>query len=443
MANAPAVQALMQQAFACHQKGDLQNAERGYRQVLQFAPDQADALRLLADIAYQTGHLDPALDLLAKAAKNAPKNAEIPLRQGIVLTDLGRYRDAVAAFKKAIKNKPDYAVAYGNLATAYKAQGRFNEAVRAFRAGLEVEPGNTKLAYELATLLLTIGQFEEGWALYDRRFDGPAPVAQRRPFSGAAWQGEDLTGKSIVVWGEQGIGDEILYASMIPDLIALDPARLLIECAPRLVPLFARSFPTAEVFARTDPPRQVSTDYQCAIGSLGRVLRPTRESFSAGAAPYLTADPDRTAALRAAYQARFPGKKLVGLSWKSAAKNYGREKSASLLDWKDLLVCPDFAFINVQYGDVSAELAAVKDRLGIEIYDNPDVDPLKDMDSAAAELAALDELQATSNTAVHLGGALGVRTQLTMPEGLARLWYWQRVDAGSSLIYRNVEFREK
>jgi hypothetical protein len=274
--------------------------------------------------------------------------------------------------------------------------------------------------------LLQLGRFAEGWPDYEYRFEAPKEYNERRPSPPPYWNGEDLTGKKILIWTEQGIGDEILHASMF-GAVAARAERTVIECSTRLAPIFARSFPRAEIFAYESYKAAVTPagalDYQIAAASLGGYLRPDFASFPRHQG-YLKADPARTAELRSKYQAMAPGKRLVGISWRSRRDRVGIHKSMALREFTPVLQTPGAAFVNLQYGDCGAEIAATRAELGIEVIHDADIDPLRDMDAAFAQVAAMDLVISTSNTTVHAAGAQNIPVWVLLPYAKGCLWYW-------------------
>src|SRR5262249_38079647 len=152
---------------------------------------------------------------------------------------------------------------------------------------------------------------------------------------------------------------------------------------PRMVPVFARSFPRAYVLSQKKPGERTTApaemDTQISVASLGQYLRPSFESFPRHSG-YLKADPVRTAALRARYQAVAPGNLIVGLSWRSASGRAGEQKTADPSLWTDVLNVPGVTFINLQYGNCAADLAKIKERLGVTVINDLEIDSLKNMD---------------------------------------------------------------
>jgi hypothetical protein len=240
------------------------------------------------------------------------------------------------------------------------------------------------------------------------------------------WKGEALAGKGLLVWTEQGLGEEILQAGMIGDALRAG-ARLTIECSPRLVGLFSRSFPAATVLPRLNPSRACATpidaDYQIAGGDLGAVYRTDWPDFPQHRG-YLATDAALTAALRGKYKTA--GKPyVVGISWASTRSNLGPTKTMNLAEFIPVLRQHGVVFVNLQYAADDAEVASVEKALGIQIVTDPAVDPLGDMDAIAAQVAAMDLVICVSNTVAHIAGALGVPVWNILPAYSASgMWHW-------------------
>jgi hypothetical protein len=205
-------------------------------------------------------------------------------------------------------------------------------------------------------LLLLRERFAEGWPELEWR-----PWTRRlrdasNPVKAPLWSGGGLAG-TLLLRGEQGVGEEILHAGLMPEALTRAP-RILLECDPRLIPLLARSMPQVECVARADPPdpRLLAADIaaQASLGSLPRWLRRRVKNLLPGP-PYLAADPARAAALRERYQALGPGP-LVGIAWRSVNPRLGHAKTVPLDHWAPILSTPGVTFINLQYGDCAAEL---------------------------------------------------------------------------------------
>lgn len=352
---------------------------------------------------------------------------------------LGEYPLAIPRLKVALSFKPTWHDAWNNLGSQYEALGRRDEALAALDRAVALAPDDPAPIVNRGMTYLVMGRLAEGWEGYARRFEDRRFPFVRRNWPWPAWRGEDLGGKSILVWSDQGIGDEVLYASMIPD-VAARAGSCVVECAPRLVPLYRRAFPALDIVPHTPEGRAQllarGFDFQISVLDLGRWLRPRLPAFP-NRGPLLTADPARAEEIRRTYQAKATGRRLVGLSWRSVTPDMSHQKGQPLGAFLPLLQSEKLYFVNLQYGDVTAELDALQRHHNIEILNDSQIDSLNDLDAFAAQVAALDAVVTISNTTAHVAGALGVPTCLVVPQGLKQLWYW--FDGGAySPWYRSI-----
>jgi tetratricopeptide (TPR) repeat protein len=373
-----------------------------------------------------------------------PKSAETYYAFATLHSENGQHDRAAELVRVALGLKPEWSDAWNNLGNHYEGLGDREAAIAAFDRALQLDPRNMGAVVNRGLTHLALGRLADGWDGYAHRFDDPRFPFAARNWPWPAWQGEGLAGKSILLWSDQGIGDEVLYASMLNE-VAARAAVCVVECSARLAPLYRRSFPTLEIIpneaAAHDELRRRRFDFHCSVLDLGRWLRRGPTAFP-NRPRILVPDPGQTAALRAKYQAIKPGAKLVGLSWHSINPRTGPQKSLALDDFAPLLNMPEFTFINIQYGNVNDELEAISDRYGVRIINDSAVDSLADLDIYAAQLSALDMVVTVSNSAAHLAGALGVPTGLFVPDRHKRLWYW--FDQGAySPWYRSIRiFRD-
>jgi len=391
---------------ALREQKRLAEAEASFRQALEFKPDYADAYSNLGITLQEQNRYSEAEASFRKALELDPDLAEAYSNLGIALKDLGQLDDAVACYRRALEVKPDYAEVYSNLGDTLQAFGQSDSAVESYQRALELQPDNAKTHYNLGFAYLSLGKLRDGWDKYEGRW---RVSCVKRPFPCPWWDGSDLTGKTILVWGEQGVGDEILFASMLPDVIQA-AGHCVVECDLRLVALFARSFPQAEIVPRSNPPHprlsQPDIQLQCPMGSLPRWLRPSPESFPQHHG-YLKADPERVAFWKQRLDALGSAPK-VGVSWRSKLKNIKRDiHYTELPQWGPILTAPGSVFVNLQYDDCRAELEAVREQFGVEIYAWDDIDLMNDLDEAAALTCALDLVISANTSVFSMTGALG------------------------------------
>lgn len=398
--------------------GDLSGAAEIYQQIHTADPHQMDAVHLLGVISHRLGEHGLAADLIAAALAINPNFADAHSNLGVVYFDQGRFDEAAACYERAMTLNPDYADPHNNMGVLYQSLGRLEDAAASYRNAIAINPDYAEAHNNLATVLLLSGNFEEGWLEFAWRWKISQFSNASRKFDAPCWEGESLAGKKILVWEEQGVGESLLFAGLIPELVQ-QGAEVCVECDPRLVPLFVRSFPeTACVPAATG-----KQDFDChaPLADLGHWLRPDAASFLSPGA-YLAADRERSAVLRSRYLEK-GGDLLVGLAWISKSPHYAEKKSMTLADLGPVLGIPGITFVDLQYGDTGDERAQFTDRTGIDIIHDDGVDQMTDLDAFAAQVAALDLVVTISNTTAHMAGGLGVETLLMLDT--VPIWYWQ------------------
>ncbi len=409
--------------------GRLDEAREAFRKALA-----RDTAHMLANtnLACVLNALDEPLEAerYARAAlAKAPDHASALNRLAASLRAQGRHDEARACLDRALALRPDYAETWFNLGILHQDRNELNEALRCYDRATSLAPNDADARLNRAGILMLEGDFARGWVEYGWRF--MAHRTPRRPFPWPLWDGSPVEGKHLLVYAEQGVGDEIMFASCFSDLLR-SAERCVIECDSRLAPLFQRSFPEAEIVGgkvekgiRQDTTAQLIAlgpfDFQAAMGDLPRYLRPEPARFPHHDG-YLRADPGRLAKWRARYDSLGPGRK-IGISWRGGRTNaQQRLRSIGLSDWRQVLTTPDTHFVNLQYGDTAAERERVRGETGIEVHHWEDADPLTDLDDFAAQIAALDLVISIDNATVHLAGALGVATWVMLP--LSPDWRW-------------------
>ncbi len=342
----------------------------------------------------------------------------------------GRIDDALRGYRRALHSDPDFAAAAAARASTLSDAGRVDEALRELDTFIEQHPDNVECHQRKGLILLRAGHLKDGFREYEWRLTPTPDGVPVRPFSQPRWQRERDAGKRVLIWLEQGVGDEILSLSMAGSVLA-DTGPSLIECDPRLAPLVARSFKDVTVLPRSDPPHpQTKTaDVVCPIWSGGEIYRSDFDSFPRHAG-YLQADPARAAALREQYAAMANGRKIIGLSWSSGGLN-GRAKTPPLDAWKPILQRQDIFVVSLQYAAAPEDVTALSAMAQHPVYVDQSIDQVSNIDDAAAQIAAMDGTLTVSNTAAHLAGALGGPVATLVPSGLGGFWYWFRKRADS------------
>ena len=448
---APAhVGARLELAVARRRLRDFEGAGDELAIVLHYEPDNAQALFELATMQRERGELDAAIDTFARAVALDPQHAEAQIGLAFVLQAKERYREALEPAERAVELSPRSVFAQNilgflcvkleeydraleifsrvcehappsllfprlNLATALYHNGQFAEAERVYERILQHEPNNVSARWNRAHNFLVRHDFEHGWPEYRYRLQAEG-VWHPRLIPFAPWQGEPLDGKSILVSAEQGLGDQIMFASCLPDLLAAG-ARVVLECDHRLAALFQRSFPEVRVLGSRQErvPRWLrevgDMDFHVPAGNLPGFFRRSAADFPSHRG-YLRADPDKVARWRSWLEALGPGRKL-GISWRGGtAASRRRLRSLTLEDIQPILKVPGCRFVCLQYGEVREELASLRDQ-GVEIAYAPEA--IADYDETAALCVALDMTVSVCTSVIHLNGALGRPVWVMVP----------------------------
>ncbi len=401
-------------ANALFDLGRLEQAERETLAVLKRKPGMTGARFTLALILRSQGRLDDSIREYRRVLSEAPGNVGALNNLGMTLKEANHCEEALSCFEKLIKVQPDSVVVLFNTGVVLRRMERFAEAAEYFARALRIKPDYGDAHFELAWCFLVAGDLRRGWEEYGWRFRKEEMPIAKRAFSFPEWQGESLAGKSLLIWGEQGVGDEILFAEGIMDARQAG-ARVIVECEARLVALFTRSFPGVEVYGRENPPhprlQQADIDYQLPMGSLARWYRPTVESFPAHRG-YLKPASERVEHWKAWLASLGPGLK-VGISWRSMKRGADRDSYyTELSQWGEVLKMAGVVFVNLQYGDCRAELDEASQRFGVEIHEAPGLNLKDELDDAAALTKALDLAIAPNTSVFGMAGAVGAPTWL-------------------------------
>jgi Flp pilus assembly protein TadD len=408
---------LLAQAIAAQNAKDFARAATLYEQLIAIAPSRPEAYINLGLMHQNSGRLDVAEKLYRRAIKVAPKIAVSHLNLGVVHVHRREEEAALACFQQALKLEPDRKDALLNLAGVYERTGRLEGAERALDRLVALAPADITANMARANVLFMVGRWKDAWTSYHRRhaiFWGAGRALPGRP-----WRGEDVAGKTVLLSFEQGLGEQIMFASMIPE-IARAAKHLVVECEARLVTLFQRSFPGVEVVPWSDAwhprVRGSDIDLHAALGDPGLWLRDSFDRFPAHHG-YLVPDAARAADMRARYTAMANGKRIAGLAWHSGAIPFGPQKSIPPHALAPLLAREDIFWVNLQHGPARGEI-------GAPLWTDAEIDPAGDFEPLAAQIAALDVVAGASTATAHLAAALGKPALLMLPKVIGRHWYW-------------------
>ena len=351
--------------------------------------------------------------------------------------DKGETQKAISKYNWIIEQKPDYIEARSNLALAYKAIGNYESSLKEYQRAIEVK--KTPIgSFHIALTLLSLGRFSLGWEKHEYRWQVDPlnkfiwPINNRE-----LWQGEE--DKKIVLWREQGIGDDIIFLSLVREASKVSKT-LSVYIDPRLIPICERSMPGISFKKYTPGSFDGEVfDYHLPMGSLPRLFRNTEKDFERVIRGYLKPDCKRVELLRD--ELGLGGKKVIGISWKSIKSRNHLKKSLTLMDFKKIFKDLDVTLVNLQYGDVDEEIREFKNETGIDVVQCASVDNREDLDGLAALIEMCDLVVSTSNVTIHLAGAIGKEAWVLLPY-VANFWWL--LDRTDSIWYPSLKlYRQK
>ena len=421
--------------LCCHRLGRREDAADSYALALAHRPEFAEACFNLGTLDLERGAYESAAVTLKRAVLLAPQHAPALSNLGYVqFKYLGLSGEGEEHLRRAVRAQPGFAAARLNLGMLLHERGRLDEALSAYQEALRREPDLTEARLNRALIWLAQGDFARGWPQYEARKSGSAHFTPRN-FPFPEWDGKPAPGRTVLVYGEQGLGDEIMFASCLPEVIART-GRCVIDCAPQLASLFRRSFPPAAVHAGRQDASDLAwldgvgpVDFQIAIGSLPGHFRRSLAAFPAHRG-YLEADGSAVERWRERLAGLGPGPK-IGISWRGGTVHTrSRLRSVELGELLPVLRARGARFVSLQYGECREELARLNADHGIAVEHWQDA--LADYDQTAALVAALDLVISVQTAVVHLAGALGRPAWVLVPavpewrylvEGEGMPWY--------------------
>ena len=402
-------------------------------QALFEEPDDPKFLTLASFIYEKQGHVGAAYQVAKRLTTMHPNNPAAWLNLGKCADTLWRMDEAEAAYRRALNqvkagDDETKGLIFNNLAAMYLQLGEFDKARSASEKALKIDPNHLKARHNMGLCHLAAGEWKEGWKLYEASIGSPHRIAWN--YTGEpAWKGEP--DGTVVIFGEQGIGDEVCAASMIPDAIKR-AGKVIIDCDARLANLFQRSFPDARIYGTRSAKvlnwaeEDQKVDYSIPAMQVGALFREKAEDFPG--TPYLKADPDRVLMWKALWASK--GKPAIGIAWTGGIK----ETAAMYRRWNhdemaQIMRTVPAKWVSLQYKDASAEITEFKAKY-------PDIDLVqypatlaRDYDETAALFASLDAVVAMQSTAVHVAGALGV----PCVAGIPKTSQWRYGSTGDSL----------
>jgi tetratricopeptide (TPR) repeat protein len=401
-----------------------------YREFLAANPGHPVATYSLAGWYHARGEYEEAADLLRPLAALTPPNREACNFLGLILgREFGRFEESERVLRRALLEDPLWPAGLCNLGWILLEKGDYQQGMKLLDAALEQDPHDNEVRLIRGYMNLKRGEFRQGWRDYAARHR--SALAVERPYRFPEWDGAPIPGRRLLIYGEQGLGDQIMFASCFEEAMQR-AGPCTIECNPKLVALFARSFPYARIqenvpsgaepewLAHEDP-----FDFQIPMGNLPGFLRHRWEDFPRHGG-YLRVAPERVEYWRARLAELGPGPK-IGISWRGGVKATRRHMRSLALPQLVPLLRQPARFVSLQYGECAEDLAALGRDHGIALPHWAAA--LEDYDETAALVAALDLSVSVCTAVIHLAGALGKPVWVLAPA----VPEWRYLDRGERL----------
>lgn len=413
--------ALYNMGLICQDLERRDEALFNYSRVIAIAPGYAAAYNNRGVVLQALQRHAEALQDFGMALELNPRDAGALANRGISLYRLSQHAEALRNFDLALELNPGHSETLMNKGVVHQRLQDWDAAMACYRAALAANPRNADAHRNLALCHLLLGQLDDGWREYDWRWQTRQYSGHRLHGDRPEWDGRPVAG-TLLVWGEQGIGDQIFFARMLPQLES-HARQIAVSVDERLLPLFRRSFPGCRMIPAQEA-GSACFDAHVSIGGLGKFFS---RQFPVSPQPYLRACETRVLAIRGALAAG--AKRVCGLSWISGNPESGREKSLPLRVLEPLFQAGDILPVDLQYGDTAAERETFAAATGHVLKHIDGIDNFKDIDSLAALIGACDFVVTVSNTTAHLAAALGKPVYLLLPESSTLLWYWHVTDS--------------
>jgi hypothetical protein len=392
----------------------VEQATKLCNEALDENPNDAPALYLLGFILLKAERPGLAFQVLKRASEIVPKDAAVWHNLGKCCMDLGHLNNAERAWQEAVKLDPTWAGSLDGLGLVNLRRGNFRKTIEYCDRSLAVEPEMVDSMVNRGMAYLAFRRWREGWEGYTRNLGFNKDRKERIYGDEKRWDGSKSL--NIVCFGEQGIGDEITFASILNDL-TFDSKSVALECDRRLEGLFKRSFPLCDVFGtryKSDHPwsEGIKFDARVALGDLPKFYRNNGEFPGTS---YLAPSPEMSLQWRTLLRSLGP-KLKVGIAWNGGISETGKDRRSIKLEALLPILKQDCDFISLEYKDPTAELEQLEETHGIKVHHWSWGVEAYDYDQTAALVAELDLVISVTTTVVLTAGALGKECWTLVPE---------------------------
>ena len=404
-----------------------------FNKVLKFINDissyekNIELITIKATALMNLNQIDEAIVFLSNFKE---KDANLYSHLGLCEDFRNDFLKARQYHERALKLDPKNEFVLKNLANNHYYNGNFELAIKSYKSLLEKNKLNNEVRYFLSLLQLNQSNFEEGWENFKFRWHSHINNSKFLKINLPIYQ-KGKNYKSVLVWSEGGVGDQILFSRVLKNL-QKENIQIYVYLDNKLTELFKFSFPKI-VFLKNINLDKIES--QISQGDLCKIYISNKKDLIESSKSYLISDKKFSIELKS----KLPSNKIIcGISWLSKNVGFGDNKSTSLEDLKNILLLPNIVFVDLQYGDTKEEKEKFFSIYGVKIFTIKEIDKDNDMLGLSSLISCCDYVLTISNTTAHLSGGLGIKTMLMLPKGKGSFWYWSS-DNIQSLWYKSID----
>ncbi len=415
------------------EKNNLNDALKNFVKAIEYRDDKPETLTNIGLIFHLKNKLPEAEFMYRKSLYFDNTKAENYYNLGIILSQQNKNKEAIEAYEKSLELNPNHPNTLKFLGNLYKDSKLFHKALKIYKKWSVVIPNNAESDFNQSLIHIRNGRLDLGWKMYEAGLKNNI----RELFEGykletsLPWDGEPFDG-NLLVYGEQGIGDQIMFGTLLPELIEVQK-RIIIQVDQRLVNLFKRTFPEIQVFG--DKSSIDSSLYKefISMGSLCKLFRNSTSDFLKNRTHVFSDNKTLTKTIKK----KMPHAKLlkIGFSWHSFATRTSSERSLTEENVSKIISSNNHTFINLQYGNVQHSLEKINTLGKGKIYTIPSIDLTQDLDSVLSIIKNCDLIITIDNSLAHLSSCLGKPTWILLPYSANFRWFEKIVPA---LWYNNT-----
>jgi tetratricopeptide (TPR) repeat protein/ADP-heptose:LPS heptosyltransferase len=421
-------------ALAYRGLNNLEQSQENYELSIKQDPNSIPSIINLGNLFQEQGRHEEAIIQYKKAIMINPNDEKIYNNLGLSFFKMHLYENSLEEYKKAITINPRYEEAIFGLGNSYDMIGNPGEAMKELNRVIAINPNHARAFVNLAQIQLALGNFMDGWKNYGWRFKEEINRESVLANLNIPLWDQSKKIQNILVIAEQGVGDQILFYSLLNELLDFNfNVTVIIEH--KLLSLFQRSMPKIQFIERGIKIDEAEFDAYIPMCDLGKMFRKELSDFEKVKDHYLYANEQKINAIKIKMS---KNKLKCGISWKSNNAIMGKGKSFELEFLEPLLKNQNIQFINLQYGDVNHDLSHIKNKYQTDILDTSDIDNYEDMEGLAALIDSCDIIVTSSNSNAHLAGALGKETYLILPKANSLIWYWEHKMDKISQWYKSI-----